>query len=787
MKTPLALLPSLALLSLATLAPAQLKVAITKPKGTQTERVVLPGETVELFGRISGGSTDAGAWTKSDSGGQTSTLTPDPSGEVHATVLMGPASAPCPFAKSAPFTLSGPVFTTVTLTSAEDPTKTSTQILYSCTPSILAVHTIPSYRTLYASQLADTFSFTEGLVDQSGSWTIAAQPPGGDGALSADTGNRDVVFHATVPGRYRIRRSSPNPAATPAETVYFVSGHPLPYPVTSNGTVPVDPSVDPSLKGKTFDIGPSQPFKSFAAAMHAAGNTLPCGSTFRFINEDTTGSSPTTLHEFISVSEHCPLDQPIRFVGQADRAGHLPVLSGDHATTRPNIPFEYLFDAGAGAAFHTFLHAPSSFPHYSGPQSLIFEGIRVQDVDKDHTFCPAGAAKGPQTCGVPEKNWGEAPAGVHIQSGVAISVNGVDIDGSGNGLFVGFNSGQENWNSLSSDLAFFGDRVSNAGIAHRNLYHTAYLQGRFTVVDGLHVVSYRPGAEGVAAIKTRGSGIIITGSLFEGQGARINDHVEVQDACNYMDPNGMFYTSGNARPTEPFTGGDFASALYTFHHDTWIYGNTYTVGSGGGMFHFAFDSVPSLCSQSGDFHFYNNTLNVRSAGAYRTYFFDSEFQGNSSGRIDQPRYHVVNNVFFNPSAVFYLNASTDPKFNFGKNLMFRQWVGKMTCPIPPNVFEYGCTDDSGWTTNPGADTYTGSSLAHNVTGAKKLIAAATAASVNPQTYRVVGNIPGDPLPPDLAVFPVRFQFSPADNYQKPRSTPVTATTGGLIGSIDTTH
>ncbi len=780
-------LPSLALLTLTALASAQVKVSINKPKGTETERVVLPGETVELFGRISGGGTDAGTWSKTDSGGQRSTLTADPSGEVHATVVMGPASAPCPFGKSAPFTLAGPVFTTVTLASAEDPSKTSTQILYSCTPSIVAVHTIPSYRTIYAGQLGDTFSFTEGLVDQSGTWIIAAQPPGGDGALSSDTNSRDVVFHATVPGRYRIRRSSPNPAATAAETVYFVTGHPMPYPVTANGTVPVDPSVDPALKGKSFDIGPSQTFKSFAAAMHAAGNAIPCGSTFRFVNEDTTGGAPTTLHEFLSLGEHCPLDQPIRFVGQPDRAGHLPVLSGDHATTRPNIPSEYLFDAGAGAGFHTFLHEPSRFPRYTGPQSLVFEGIRVQDFNKDHTFCPAGAAKGP-TCTASEKNWGEGAAGIHIQSGVAIGVNGVDIDGNGNGLFVGFNAGQENWNSLSSDLAFFGDRVSNSGVAGRNGMHSAYLQGRFTVVSGLHVLSYRAGAEGVGAIKTRGSGIVITGSLFEGKGARINDHVEIQDACTYTDPNGMFYSTSGARPTEPFTGGDFASSLYTFHHDTWIYGNTYTTGSPGGMFHFSFDSTPSLCSQSGDFHFYNNTLNVRSAGAYRTFFFDTEFQGNSSGRIDQPRFEVVNNVFFNPSAVFYLNASSDPRFSFGKNLMFHQWVGKMSCPVTADVFEWGCMDDSGWTPRPGADSYTGSSLARNVSGSKKLIAAApAAAAINPQTYRVTGNIPGEPLPPELAVFPVRFQFSPADGYQKPRSTPVTGTTGGLIGSIDSTR
>lgn len=77
-------------------------------------------------------------------------------------------------------------------------------------------------------------------------WSIVSQPSEGSGVLS-DTANRDVVFSATVAGRYIVQAVSSADGSKSATAILYVTGNPMPYSVTKNGTEPVDCSVDQIL------------------------------------------------------------------------------------------------------------------------------------------------------------------------------------------------------------------------------------------------------------------------------------------------------------------------------------------------------------------------------------------------------------------------------------------------------------------------------------------------------------------------------------------------------------
>ena len=108
----------------------------------------------------------------------------------------------------------------------------------------------------------------------------------------------------------------------------------MPYPVTPSKTMPVDCTVDPEMKGTTFEVGPSQAFKTIQSVPWAS---LKKGSTVRIHNEDTSGTSPTTYHEYFQLQTHAERAQPVRVCGVPDGKGNLPVIDASDATGRSDV------------------------------------------------------------------------------------------------------------------------------------------------------------------------------------------------------------------------------------------------------------------------------------------------------------------------------------------------------------------------------------------------------------------------------------------------------------------
>jgi predicted RNase H-like nuclease len=98
--------------------------------------------------------------------------------------------------------------------------------------------------------------------------------------------------------------------------------------------MPVDCTVDPDLKGKVYEVGPSQPFKTIQSV---PWTSLKDGSTVRIHNEDTSGTSPTTYHEYFQLALQAKRTQPIRVCGVPDSHGNLAVIDGDGATGRSDV------------------------------------------------------------------------------------------------------------------------------------------------------------------------------------------------------------------------------------------------------------------------------------------------------------------------------------------------------------------------------------------------------------------------------------------------------------------
>lgn len=771
---------------------------------------VLPGSTVDLYGNITGGKLNAGTWTVEDAtGGKTSsgtsfTRTDSANSALRTSIVVGFDGKidPCPYSGSSTFDpnwMKAASYLTVKLASTETPSALDKKRILVCDdPSKHKMHIVPNYKTLYASQPWDTKAVLWGMVEQGIAWKVASQPPGGDGRLiSASTA--DTVFSATVAGRYVLQACSTSThAPSVCETVtYFVSGNPQPRHVQPDGTVPVDSAVDPALIGHTYEIGPTQKGKYAFSSLNAALTaslarssdicSTPPGTTFRVHNEDTTGKSPTRYFEYVQTCHSGKRDQPIRWVGVPDAAGQLPIIDGDHATTRASIPKPSFYNSAAngynaGGAFEIYFHQASSYPNYYAPSYNAIEGFAIQHFDAAHRLCPAGSASGVQTCKQPESYWTFTASGIRIQNGFGNVIAGNHINGVPFEIFSEFNSLQDGWSGMSADNGYFGNNLENCGNPSNDGQHCMYLQDLFKVVSGNKlsaVLSDMKKGAGGNLIKTRFGNAHIDSNDFVSVYDRNIDLVNNQDSF-YVNPGDYHYNTNapDAKTDGQWRGSEFA-AMREWNGQNFIKGNTIEgEGESQGLIHDCCDSEPySLDIQSRSLYLYNNTASLDSrfykGGNFAVVDTRTQYKTN---RMDMAKLYIVNNVFklTDPERHLTWTVTSAPLLFFGKNIVSSRFG--------PNTL--AADDSSSFTSVGDPDSYNNASAKNNVSGANRIVYAKGTAPFHPMTYAVTGDVAGDPLTGEMANRPVFFQFSPADGYQRLRIHPVTGSSGGIIGSVD---
>ncbi|MGH9617284.1 MAG: hypothetical protein ACRD28_11130, partial [Acidobacteriaceae bacterium] len=394
-----------------------ISIAITQPKYGFN---VLPGSVRRIYATVTGGTTNAVNW--SVDGGATLSATTG-----HWVDVTAPASGSHCSIKNVgdnAFAIGSASQFTITATSAENPAATFSITVNVCKPAV-TVAVVPFYTTLYSGQQADIQAFVWGSSNPNVTWALTAQPSGDDGKIT-DSTNMDTIFSATVAGRYTLTATSVADTSKANYATVYVTGHTMPYQVTPSKTMPVDCTVDPALKGKTYDVGPSQHYKTIASVPWP--NLRP-GSTVRIHNEDTTGANPTTYHEYFQIVGHATRTQPIRVCGVPDAKGNLPVIDAANSTGRSDVStYSAGYTAvGIGKTGWAGLYTGS----WSGAQYLIVEGLKIQNVKSPNPYTsPSGAAK----------RWVVGAACIRLFPSMDTVVRGIDAYNCDNGFFADFNS-----------------------------------------------------------------------------------------------------------------------------------------------------------------------------------------------------------------------------------------------------------------------------------------------------------------------------------------------------------
>jgi len=726
-----------------------ISIAISQPKYGYN---VLPGSVRRIYATVTGGTTNAVNW--SVDGGAILSST---SGHWADVTAPGRGSR-CSIKGSKPYAVSSASQFTITAQSVENPTATASIKVNVCNPAV-QVQVVPFYTTLYAGQKADTQSFIWGASNTNVTWSLTSQPSGGDGAL-ADTSNLDTVFSATVAGRYTLTATSVADRSKSNIATVYVTGNPMPpYATTPSETEPVDCTVDPAMKGKVYDVGPSQTYKTITSV---TWTSLRPGSTVRIHNEDTTGTNPTTYHEYFQVVGHASRTQPIRVCGVPDALGNLPVIDANLSTGVPDASKYAIENYAAVSIGGSYISNWSGHftGTWTGAQDLIVEGLKIQNAKSKNTHTAPDGVVG---------TWPGGTACVRINPSLDTVVRGIDAYNCDNGFFADFNA--NNGYAVVANTLYEGNHLHGNGVVGSYSQHQFYIQGWNEVVQFNLVDHYQAGASG-SNFKSRGYPDVIRYNHFGDGAARELDLIDNQDAVVYTSFEGLLasYSGSSAYPA------DLLAAAVEAHHADYVYGNTFLNTTSEVPIHYFSDMCTPDSNRLGTLWFYNNSFHEGTGTLWRWFLFDTSAGGGSQNcpAVEWPQIQALNNAIWMDSPAkphFYWNLQVNQFTTFaGANVVNSNWgTGNMAGG-----------DGTGWAsataTSQGSLSpyaFQGASNSADTVGVSNLIGVST------PPFDLTTFVPNSSLinagtnpPASWPRLPVRFQFGPAA-VVKPRIQPRT--------------
>ena len=709
-------------------------VAITEPAYGFS---VLPGSVRRMYATVTGGSTHAVNW--SVTGGATLSSTTGNWVDVTAP----PTGSHCSIkgAESDTYTVTSATQFTLTARSQENQSQADTATVNVCDPAV-EVHVVPFYTTLYANQKADIQAFVWGSANPNVTWKITSKPHEGEASLD-DTTNQDTVFSARVGGRYTLTATSVADGSKKNTATIYVTGHKMPYQVTPSKTMPVDCTVDPELKGKTYEVGPSQAYKTIQSVPWTSLND---GSTVRIHNEDTTGNSPTTYHEYFQVATHAKRTQPVRVCGVPDSNGNLPVIDASNSTGRKDVS---VYSAGyAAVGIGTTGWAGWYTGTWSSSQYLIVEGLKIQNARKPYMYtAPSGAT---------DRQWIDFSACIRLFPSMDTVVRGIDAYNCGLGLFSDFNA--NNGFAAVANTLYEGNRMHNNGVPGSYGEHQFYIQGWNEVVQFNILDDYQKGAQG-SNFKSRGFPDIIRYNHFGDGGLRQLDLVDNQDGRPYSSFESYLHGAEKSYlslyPKDRY-GADMLAAAVEAHHGDYVYGNTFVNTTAVVPIHYATDQCGLENDRIGTLWFYNNSFYEPTGKYWRWFMFDTTAGGgNDCPEIEWPQIKVYNNAIWMESPrkpYFYWNSEINEFTTFGKNVINANWGSE----------DPAGGDGTGWGTKASPHAFQRASNNADNTGMSNLIGV-SAAPFDLTTFAPTSALinAGASLPPSAPRLPVRFQYGPS--------------------------
>ena len=716
--------------------PRPLSISVTQPTYGFN---VLPGSVRRIYATVSNGATNGVNW--SGSGGATLSASSGPWVDVIAPATGSSCSINGTVGS---YSITSANRFTLTAESQENPGKTATITVNVCNPGV-ELSVVPFYTTSYAGQTSDVQAFVWGSVNHNVTWAITAQPSGGDGVLT-DANNQDTAFSAAVAGRYTLTATSVADGSKTNTATIYVTGNSMPYDVTQSQTMPVDCTVDPGMTGRVYNVGPSQ---TYTTIQSVPWPKLAAGSTVRIFNEDTTGSNPTTYHEYFQVSTHATRTQPVRVCGVPDSRGNLPVIDASNSTGRSDVSVDSAGFASVGIGIPGW--AGNYTGNWTGSQYLIVEGLKIQNAKPPYVFTtPAGAAG---------TAWIAAAACVRLFASTDVVVRGLDAFNCGNGFFSDFNA-NEGFAAVANTL-YEGNHLHGNGVSGSDSEHQLYIQGWNEVVQFNVVNDYQSGAGG-SNFKGRGFPEIVRYNSFGDGAARQLDMVDNQDAQPYTTFEGYLsgtassYLSRNSR--DQYTA-DLLAAAVEAHHADYAYGNTFVNSTSGDPIHYVTDHGSLEDDRIGTLWFYSNSFFEPVCDGCpnsRWYLFDTSGGGGDDfPEIEWPQVQALNNALWLDAPtqpIFYWNREQNQFTTFGENVINTNWgTGDMSGG-----------DRTGWASAVSPLAFQGAGNSADTAGASNLIGVST------EQFNVTTFLPnaalinaGTPLPAAAPKLPVRFQYGPS--------------------------
>jgi hypothetical protein len=719
--------------------PAKIHVDIIQPAYGFN---LLPGSVRRIFAKVTDGKTNALAWSVNGD----ATLSSAANSWVDVTASAIGSECSIHSMAMNQYTVSSATHFTLTARSLENSNQTASITINVCNPAV-QVHVVPFYNTLYSGQKADVQAFVWGSANRNVTWAITSKPKGGDGVLT-DTANQDTVFSAKVAGRYTVMATSVANGSKTNTATFYVTGHEMPYPVTPSKTMPVDCTVDPDMKGTTYEVGPSQKNKTIQSV---PWTSLKPGSTVRIHNEDTTGTNPTTYHEYFQLTTHAERTQPIRVCGVPDSQGNLPVIDGGNSTGRSDVT---IYSAGyAAIGIGSTGWAGNYTGTWTDSQDLIVEGLKIQNTKSAYTYTTPAGAKGTP--------WIVGAACLRLFHSFDTVVRGIDAYNCSNGFMSDFNS--STGYAVTANTLYEGNHLHKNGDVGSAGEHQFYIQGWNEVVQFNILDQYQKGAQG-SNFKGRGFPEILRYNYFGDGALRQLDMVDNQDSGAYSSFEG--YLGGGAHsflavdPKDTYTA-DLLAAAVEAHHNDFVYGNTFVNTSAAWPIHYSTDSGSLEDDRIGTLWFYNNSFYDSACNdceVSRWYMFDTSAGAgatNDAPEIEWPQIQVHNNAIWmdTPTKPIFFWSDRPTQFTtFGKNVINSNWGS--------NNMSGG--NRTGWPAETSEYAFQGASNHAVITGVSNLITV-SAPPFNLTTFAPTSALvnAGASLPAYAPKLPVRFQYGPS--------------------------
>ncbi len=599
---------------------------------------VLAGSTRQINVNIAGGTQKTVNWSVlSTTGGASATFTTPNGADVSSVtgalptvqVNIGPTQGNCTITGSGSYSVTSTASVTVQAQSTDDPTKTASFLFNVCanSPPTLdngtsSVIVAPAYQQAYQNQPMTLQSWVMGCTNETGTWSIVTQPSGGNGTLS-DTNYRDVVFTASVTGRYMLKYTA-NCNSGGGTAIVYVSPNPMPsYATTPNGTRPHECYVDPELSGADYEVGAGKAYSTISSTPALTG--FKPGTIVRIWNTDTTGTNPSVYHEYYNIQTSGTATQPILVCGVPDSMGNLPIMDGTDAKAQSDV------DTSAGGGIITIWKGPGHYGYWQGgslgPNYVSITGLHLRNGKSNIKKYSPGSST--------ETNWDNFTACVNARSGSYVDISGNHLDNCSNGIFTA-NNGNNAWATITQNFSIMGNHVDLSGDPnYPETTHQMYLQTYYLLLEGNRLDN--PSQYVGCQVKWRGiEGIFRYNYLGDGA-ERLFDLVENQDGAQYMmfDPYFELYGYGDR------AGANVVAAYQESFQKDFIYGNVMFGSSAEAQIHYADDQgLAQMSNRNGILHFYSNTIDNAQL------VFDNGEWGMAGNTYYQARIDARNNILW---------------------------------------------------------------------------------------------------------------------------------------------